>query len=127
MNNILLELATDFSVDIVNLCKEMKNDYISSSSINQMLRSSSSIMANLAEANYGESINDMRHKFGIALKEAGETSAWLTLLVRCKYIKQQDYARLSETCNHIIAMIKKSIGTLSKKIKANPNINKWNK
>lgn len=69
-----------FAVDNVKFCKiltEEKKEYILSK---QLLRSSTSIGANVKEARNAESKADFIHKMGIAQKEAGETIYWLELI-----------------------------------------------
>jgi four helix bundle protein len=70
--NILLELAKEFSINIINIGNQLKiaKEY---SILDQIKRSSTSIAANIAEGNYPQSIQDMISKFEIALKEANET------------------------------------------------------
>lgn len=81
--NTLREESIDFAVDVSDVC-----DNISGCSVykNQLLRSSSSIGANIHEAKYAQSRADFIHKLEIALKEASETEYWIELLYRKKAI-----------------------------------------
>ena len=82
---IVSEKSLDFSVRIVNLYKYLtsKKEYIMSK---QLLRCGTSIGANIAEAQRGQSKADFKAKMNIALKEASETEYWLQLLYRTKYL-----------------------------------------
>ncbi len=85
--NKLAELSMDFSVQIINLVKELKEKHESVIS-NQIGRSGTSIGANIYEANYAQVRKDFISKLEIALKEASETGYWLELLNRTKYIDE---------------------------------------
>ena len=69
--NFLVDLSKQFAVDIVNLCTEIKENRKSNVLLNQVLRSGTSIGANIHEANYAASKADFINKFQIALKECG--------------------------------------------------------
>jgi len=79
MRDIKQEKAKKFALRIVKLCKQLKEqrEYILS---DQILRSGTSIGANLMEAEHAQSRPDFLHKNSIALKEANETTYWLDLL-----------------------------------------------
>ncbi len=84
--NIVLDKSFDFSVRVVNLyrylCKE-KKEYVLSK---QLLRSGTSIGANINEAQAGQSKNDFIAKMAIASKEALESKYWIDLLVKTDYL-----------------------------------------
>ncbi len=73
--NQLVALSKTFAVDIINLCDTMKIQGKASAIINQLLRSGTSIGANIHEANYASSKADFINKFQIALKECYETES----------------------------------------------------
>jgi len=77
--NTLVDLSKQFAVDIVNLCTDIKENRKSNVLLNQVLRSGTSIGANIHEANYAASKADLINKFQIALKECYETDYWLGL------------------------------------------------
>ena len=79
------------------LCDE-KKEYILSK---QMLRSGTSIGANIAEAQYGSSRKDFLNKLYIALKECSETLYWLELLSECGYFTATEYLSLREDCEEL--------------------------
>ena len=76
--NVLLNLSIEFAVEIINFCEilDKSNKYVISK---QLLRSGTSIGANIHEAQSPESKNDFIHKLKIAHKESIETKYWLIL------------------------------------------------
>ena len=67
----------------------------------QILRSGTSIGANIAEARYGISRKDFLSKIYVALKECGETLYWLELLFSCGYLAQEEYRSLYRDCEEL--------------------------
>ena len=98
----LRDLSTDFAVKVIKMCDSIKGHY---SLVNQLERSSTSIGANIHEANYAHSKADFVAKFEIALKEASETGYWLELLYRTKYIDDQIFKSLSSKCTSLRVML----------------------
>ena len=103
--NLLVELSKQFAVDIVNLYTEIKENRKSNVLLNQVLRSGTSIGANIHEAQYAQGKKDFISKLEIALKEASETGYWLELLHRTNYINEQQYKALSDKCAAIRVML----------------------
>ncbi|MGI5933714.1 MAG: four helix bundle protein [Lawsonibacter sp.] len=86
-----------------------KKEYVLSK---QMLRSGTSIGANIAEAQYGSSRRDFLNKLYIALKECAETLYWLELLYSCGYISHLEYDSLHSDCEELrklLSSITKSV------------------
>ena len=102
--NKLADMSIEFSVQIINLVKELKSKHETVIS-NQIGRSGTSIGANIPEANYAQGKKDFISKFEIALKEANETGYWLELLYRTEYIDETTYKSLSEQCASIRVML----------------------
>ena len=100
----LRDLSMNFSVQIINLVKDLKSKHESVIS-NQIGRSSTSIGANIYEANYAQGNKDFISKLEIALKEASETGYWLELLYRTDYIDELTYRTLNEQCASIRVML----------------------
>ncbi len=75
--NHLMIYAEQLAINMELLCQNIK---ASSNTLFQIRKSSSSVYANIREANYGQSKADMLSKFEIALKEYSETEGWLQLL-----------------------------------------------
>ena len=89
--NLLVDLSKQFAVDIVNLCTDIKENRKSNILLNQVLRSGTSIGANIHEANYAASKADFINKFQIALKECYETDYWLGLFKDTHMITEEEY------------------------------------
>ena len=98
----------DFSVAIVNLCDRIKGK---SAIVNQILRSGTSIGANIHEANYASSRADFIAKMQIALKECYETEYWLELFVKTAIISEEVYKKLKNDCGKIRKLLISSINT----------------
>lgn len=110
----LTDKAIAFSARILKLYKfltEEKKEYIVSK---QIVRSGTSIGANITEANYGQSKADFISKLHIALKESAETIYWLKLLVRTDYLTQQEYSSLITDCEELLKILTASINTAKK-------------
>lgn len=80
-----------------------------------MLRSGTSIGANIAESQYGQSKADFIAKRSIAIKEASESKYWLELLVKSEYIDSDIYKELDNDVTVIIKMLTSSLKTLKTK------------
>lgn len=106
----LRDLSMNFSVDIVNLVKQLKSNH-ESVIANQIGRSGTSIGANIHEAQYAQGKKDFISKLEIALKEASETGYWLELLHRTNYIDDQQYKILSDKCATLRVMLVSSCRT----------------
>ena len=113
----LKELSIEFSIDIINLVKELKQRHESIIS-NQIGRSGTSIGANVHEAQYAQGKKDFISKLEIALKEASETGYWLELLYKTDYIDDMAYTKLESKCKSLRAMLVASCKT------AKENLNK---
>ncbi len=110
--SIMLEKAKDFAVEIVNLCRSIKETYRESVLTNQLLRSGTSIGANIHESKYAQGTADFISKMQIALKECYESEYWLELLNRTKYIPDERYKILRNQCGTIRRMLIASINTV---------------
>ena len=85
-NNVLAEKTIEFAIRIVNCYKYLTKQKHETVMSKQVLRSGTSIGANVHEAIYAQSKADFVNKMNISMKEAGETSYWLTILHRTEYI-----------------------------------------
>lgn len=109
--NLLKTKSLAFSVRIVGLYRyltEQKKEYILSK---QILRSGTSIGANIYEANYGRSKVDFAAKLQIALKEAAETEYWLLLLTQTNYLEESMGKSLNEDCLELKRLLISSVRT----------------
>ena len=111
--NKLADISLSFSVEIINLVKELKAKHETVIS-NQIGRSGTSIGANIHEARYAQSKADFVSKLQIALKEANETGYWLTLLLNSEYITEQEYKSYDGACTHLRVLLISSIKTSKK-------------
>ena len=109
--NFLVDLSKQFAVDIVNLCADIKENRKSNVLLNQILRSGTSIGANIHEANYAASKADFINKFQIALKECYETDYWLGLFKDTHMITEEEYKYMFAKCSKIRKLLIASITT----------------
>ena len=109
--NVLVDLSRQFAVDIVNLCADIKENRKSNVLLNQILRSGTSIGANIHEANYASSKADFINKFQIALKECYETDYWLGLFKDTHMITEDEYSDMYSKCSKIRTLLIASITT----------------
>ena len=109
--NFLVTLSKHFAVDIVNLCSNIKQKQKGTILLNQLLRSGTSIGANIHEANYAASKADFINKFQIALKECYETDYWLGLFKDTHMITEEEYKDLFAKCSKIRKLLIASITT----------------
>ena len=110
-DNILIDKSIAFAVRIVKLyqylIKSKKETVISK----QIVRSGTSIGANINEANYGQSKADFNSKLHIALKETAETEYWLKLLTQSDYLSPDMGASLLQDCTELKRILIASINT----------------
>ena len=114
-NNVILEKSYNFAIRIVKLNKYLideKKEFILSK---QLLKSGTSIGANIEEAIGGQSKNDFISKISIAYKEARETHYWLRILKDTDYITLSQFKSLENDLNEILKIIT-SIKKTSKKL-----------
>ncbi len=113
-NNYLLTYAEQLATDVEFLCQNIKAP---SNTLFQLRKSSSSIYANIREANYGQSKADMLSKFGIALKECSETEGWLQLLFNTQVISEEIFKSHRNLCGRIRRILIASCKTLKENAK----------
>ncbi len=117
MSSIVQEKNEDFALRIINLCqylvtREQNRGYVLSK---QLLRSGTSIGANIAEAEYGISKDDFKAKMYIALKECNESRYWLRLLNKAKYLTNEEFDSIYKDSDEIL----KLLTSITKTIKDN--------
>ena len=106
--NRLREDAIEFAIQISDLCYEIKGCSVY---VNQIVRSSSSIGANIHEAKYAQSKADFINKLEISLKECSETEYWLELIFRKGKMSEVTYKELRNKCGSIRRRLIASITT----------------
>lgn len=99
--NVLTEKTIDFGARIVKLHRYLVKEMHESVLAKQILRSGTSIGANISEAQYGQSKADFISKLQIDLKETVETEYWLHLLQRSEYLEEQQTSSLLYDCLEI--------------------------
>lgn len=107
--NLLVEKSKKFAIDIINLCDSIK---CFSSIVNQLIRSGTSIGANIHEAQYAHGKNDFVAKLEIALKECSETEYWLELFYETKKIDESIYRDLKQQAGTIRRLLISSCRTV---------------
>lgn len=104
-DNIIENKSFDFAIRVVNLYKHLsveKRELILSK---QLLRSGTSIGANVAEGERAQSKADFYAKMSIALKEANETEYWLRLLYKTEYLTKNQFDSIHSDIKEIIAIL----------------------
>ncbi|MBQ2285948.1 MAG: four helix bundle protein [Clostridia bacterium] len=105
MENVIVTKSKNFAVRIIRAYKYLtaeKNEYIMSK---QLLRSGTSIGANVKEAVRGQTKPDFYAKLNIALKEASEAEYWLEILYETDYIDKRLYDSINSDCEEIIKLL----------------------
>ncbi len=111
MKSVLKEKSYNFAVRIVNLYKYLskeKNEFVLAK---QILKSGTAVGALISEAEYAQSKPDFVGKMSIALKEANETSYWLSLLKDTSYLEINQFESLHADITELIKMLISTIKT----------------
>ncbi|MBR1807684.1 MAG: four helix bundle protein [Selenomonadaceae bacterium] len=111
-SNLIVDKSFNFAVRIVklyNYLRDEKSEYVMS---NQLLRSGTSIGANVREAIYAQTTADFNAKMYIALKEAGESAYWIELLERTGYLKPSHAKSILDDCGELIKILSSITKTL---------------
>ncbi|WP_396184268.1 four helix bundle protein [Flavobacterium sp.] len=112
--NVIKEKSFEFAVEIVYLYKVLaeKREFVLS---RQLLRSGTSIGANVREAEQAESKADFVHKLSISLKEANETEYWLDLLYETKFLNEIEFLNIKAKNIEILKLLISIINTSKSK------------
>ena len=105
MDNAVREKSYRFAVRIVKLCRFLKNEKKEHIMSRQLLRSGTSVGANVAEAQHAQSRQDFLAKLNIALKEAAETDYWLRLLYETEYLTERQFKSIYEDCDEVESLL----------------------
>ena len=114
-DSVLRDRSKEFAKQIVILCRTIKQEHRESVLTNQLLRSGTSIGANIHEAQYAQGTKDFISKFEISLKEVYETEYWLELLFETGYMDEQTYKPIQNNCGAIRRMLISTIKTIKEK------------
>lgn len=112
--NILIVKSIDFASRIIKLCKYLENDQKEHIISKQIIRSGTSIGANINEAQYGNSKADFIAKLHISLKKTAETEYWIRLLFKSDYIDNKLFDSLLNDCLELKKLLISSINTAKK-------------
>ena len=104
----LMIKSKDFALDVIKVCKDLRNAKCESALINQFLRSGTSIGANIREAFYAHGKADFVAKLQISLKECSETEYWIELILESGYYHD---TTLLDKCTEIKRILIASINT----------------
>ena len=111
MASLLQEKSKAFALEIIRLCKELRTEKKERVLTDQLLRSATSIGANLYEAQYAHSKADFIAKMQISLKECYESEYWLELFRRANLLPEEKAAGLFQRCGKLRRMLVASINT----------------
>jgi four helix bundle protein len=113
--NIIAEKSAAFAVRIVNLTRHLRKKKVEAVLVNQLLRSGTSVAANVHEATVSISKDEFASKMSISLKESRETSFWLKVLLDTKTISDKEYQSIAADCTEL----EKILFSIMKKVRAN--------
>ena len=116
-DSVLRNKSKEFAKSIVFLCRRLKQNNVEAALINQLLRSGTSVGANVHEAQYAQGTKDFISKFEIALKECNESEYWLELLYETGSISEVEFKNHQKSCIDLRRMLVSSITTLKEKSK----------
>src|SRR5690606_22504313 len=109
--NPLKDKSFQFALRVIQLYKfltELKREFIMSK---QLLRSGTSIGANIREGQNAQSKADFIHKFSIAQKECDETLYWIELLHQADFLEEKEFKAIHNDANELLKMLRSSILT----------------
>ena len=112
--NAAVEKSFEFAVRTVNLYKYLIREHKEYVLAKQLLRCGTSIGANVAEAQRGQSRADFAAKMNIALKEANETLYWLKLLYRTEYLTKVQYESIEKDAQELLNLLTSICKTANK-------------
>ena len=104
-DNIIVDKSKVFALRIIRLYQYLKNEKSEFVLSKQLLRSVTSIGANVKEAIRGQSRADFYAKLNISLKEASETEYWLELLHESEYIEEKTFNSIYADCQELIKLL----------------------
>ena len=110
----LIIKSKTFAINIVKLCNQVKKEQKESVLTGQLIRSGTSIGANIREAFYAHGKADFIAKLQIALKECSESEYWLELLLECDYINDN---KILKDCIELKKLLISSINTTKNNLK----------
>ena len=115
-DSILRDTTKNFSKEIVFLCRKIKQNGDEAVLANQLLRSGTSVDANVHEAQYAQGTKDFISKLEIALKECNESDFWIQLIYETNGLSKEEYEHFQAYCINIRRMIVASVTTLKQRL-----------
>lgn len=115
-DSILRTKAKEFAKDIVFLCRKLKQSGTEGVLLNQLLRSGTSVGANIHEEQYAQGTKDFISKFEISLKECNESEYWLELLFETDSLTHEEFEAFKAKCVEIRRMLVSTVTTLKEKL-----------
>ncbi|MEE3493076.1 four helix bundle protein [Ruminococcus sp.] len=113
--SVLRTKSKEFAKDIIILCRKMKSFQVEHALVNQLLRSGTSVGANIHEAQYAQGTKDFVSKLEIALKECNESDYWIDLLFETNSMEQVDYNHLKSKIVELRRMLVASVTTVKQR------------
>ena len=114
-DSIVRDKSKSFAKEIVFLCRQLRENKIEGVLINQLLKSGTSVGANVHEAQYAQGAKDFISKFEIALKECNESEYWLELLYETSSISENDFNQMRSACVELRRMLVATVTTVKSK------------
>ena len=112
--NIILDKSFEFAIKIVKQVKLIQIDHKEYILSKQLLKSGTSVGANIREAHNAESKKDFVHKLGVSQKECDETLYWLELLDKTDYIDEENFNMLNSMATELLKILRSIILTTKK-------------
>ncbi|MBP7768159.1 MAG: four helix bundle protein [Prevotella sp.] len=119
--NIVAVKSMDFAVRCVKLAKFLRENYHEYDLASQILKSGTSIGANVREALRGQSRADFRAKMNISLREANETQYWIELLRRVGYLSEGEHQSIFNDCTSLCKLLMSIVKSTSQSIENDKN------
>ena len=114
-DSILRAKSKAFAKEIVFLCRQLRENKIEGVLINQLLKSGTSVGANVHEAQYAQGTKDFISKFEIALKECNESEYWLEILHETNALSEPDFNHFHIACIELRRMLVATVTTIKSK------------
>ncbi len=115
--NILADKSFEFALRVIKMYKHLKNfkgEYVMSK---QLLRSGTSVGANICESEHSESKQDFIHKLSIGQKEINETLYWIRLLYKSDYLTDVEFKSIFSDAQELLKLLTSSIKTAKSNLK----------
>ena len=111
----LITKSKEFALQVIKVCNYVKQNKKESVLTNQLIRSGTSVGANVKEAAFAQSKADFQAKIFIAQKECAETEYWLELLYESDYINKTEFDSIYRDCQELMKILVSSTKTLQGK------------